>query len=180
MKEKILNLSCGSKIEIYQDVFEYNLRTHFLVFVLQSKYWFGRGSSINTRHNRLGSFFSCEFSADDDRNFGFNETEIVKKLTKNYKREKSWVNASLPGSWYYTHSDSIKESLTLLYPINVYWDTEHGGETLFYNSYGEKEIAVDFIPGQIIKFDGRIPHKPAMISGNFEPRFMYTCQYSLL
>ena len=180
MNHKILKLTCGSIIEIYDSVFTISEMTHFYEFSFHSKYKFGRGSNIASSSTKLGSFFSCVFSEEDDANFSFNSKNIVQDITKGFKRKISWINATLPGSWYYGHIDSVEETITLLYANNMYWDPEHGGETLFYNSYGIKEIAIDFTPGRIIKFDGRLKHKPAMSAGHFEPRYMYTCQYSLV
>lgn len=177
MNHKILKLSCESTVEIYDNCFTESERFHLYSFSIYSNYKFGRTSDESTRVNRPGSFFSCFFSKEDDTNFSFNSKNIVQDITKRFKYKRSWINATIPGSWYYGHVDSSEESITLLYASNLHWDSEHGGETLFYNSYGEKEIVVDFMPGRIIKFDGRLKHKPAMSNGHFEPRYMYTCQY---
>lgn len=181
MIRKELKLSCGSVIEIYDNVFTDHEMQFFLWFAQKCHYEFGRNSSDTILLNK-GSFFSCVFTPKDDQNFSFNNKQLVQKITTGTVPVQSWINATLPGSWYYSHVDVFDQTLTetpitLLYAINEIWNTNHGGETLFYNSYGEKEFALDFTPGRIIKFDGRLKHKPAIVQGNYEPRYMYTCKY---
>jgi len=181
MDYKQLTLSCGKKINIYKNLFTSHEREHFKDFAQHSVYKVGRQSTAFTL-NKPGCFFSSYYSDQEDHAFGFNNTSLIKKLTENFIRVSSWVNATIPGSMYYSHVDKIslgldKKYLTILYCVNGYWDEENGGEILFHNSYGDKEIAVDFSPGQVILFDSLIPHKPAYSYGHFEPRFMYVCVY---
>lgn len=151
-------------------------------FAQGSNYKVGRYSGEGSI-NRPGNFFSCTFTDEDDNNFGLNNTPEVQCILGKVSKVISWVNATINGSWYFSHVDFMnngqdkKEYITLLYNINRFWDNEYGGETLFYNSYGEKEIAVDFIPNQIVVFPSRLAHKPAFSDGNTEPRYMYSCQY---
>ena len=175
---KILKLSCGSVINIYQNVFPRVTMDFFHQFACASKYSYGRSSDFASRRNKLGSFFSCELTKEDDANFHFNENEIVIKITGKRTRTKSWINATETGSQYFPHADG--HCLTLLYYINPIWNTDYGGETFFYDFHkNEKEIAVDFVPGQIVTFNGVLTHKPGLVLGNPEPRYVYTCQYTL-
>ena len=179
MKNKTLKLSCGKKIEIYHDIFTLSQREWFMSFAANSSFKTGRISGSGSMF-RPGNFFSCLFNAEDDNNFGLSSLEQVIRITKNTPC-RSWLNSTITGSWYYTHTDyhslEVNKRKTLLYNVNMFWDTEHGGETLFYNSYGEKEIAIDFIPGQVIFFDSSLGHRPAVSQGHIEPRFIYVAQY---
>jgi hypothetical protein len=182
MNHKTLVTTCGRKINIFQNVFPIFKHEFFISYAQNSFYKIGRKSG-NGSTDKPGNFFSCNFTDEDDYNFGLNNTPEVKNILGNAKRRCSWINSTITGSWYYSHVDWIdngrddKEYVTLLFNINRFWDTEHGGETLFYNIYGEKEIAVDFIPGQIIVFDSRLAHKPALSDGNTEPRYIYVSIY---
>lgn len=185
MKQKNLKLSCGANIEIYQDLLTMSQRQYFHRFALLSSYQFGRASSLSTSF-KPGSFFSCFFTEEDDKNFGLSEVSSIKEIVGDYTSKVSWINATLPGCWFYPHTDlpskedeNTERKISLLYNINTSWDTSHGGEMLFYNSYGEKEIAIDFVPGQLIFFDSKLLHKPAITAGHYEPRYIYVCQYVL-
>lgn len=181
MKQKKLKLTCGKHIDIYQNLFSLAERSYFAEYALNSFFKLGGGSN---KANKLKgeSYFSCVLSTNDEENFGLTNFPVIKKLFKKYNRKESWINATHHGSIYYTHTDiaynsSNKEDwLTLLYCVNLSWDTEQGGEIMFFNDIGEKEIAVDFIPGQLIAFDSSIGHRAAFSYGHIEPRIMYVCK----
>ena len=48
--------------------------------------------------------------------------------------------------------------LTALWFLCERWDTEWGGETLFYDATGDAQIAVTPKPGRLLLFDGAIRH----------------------
>jgi hypothetical protein len=175
MVYKSLKLTCGSSIDIYQNIFTAQEQNDFYMFAVFSKYMFGNHSDIGYKSSKLGSFHSCIFSDEEDNDFGLNKHEFIKKIVHNRSRVRSWINGTLAGSRYYPHTDGYV--FTILYYINTIWDTDNGGETLFYNMYGEKELAIDFVPGQIVAFDGRLKHKPGLVQWNPDVRYVYTCQY---
>ena len=182
MNHKTLKTSCGREIKIFHNVFPIFQHEFFVAYAQNSFYKVGRHSGPGS-FDKPGNFFSCILTDEDDNNFGLNNTSEAKNILGNLKRRMSWINTTITGSWYYSHVDWMddgndkKKYYTLLFNVNRFWDTEHGGETLFYNIYGEKEIAVDFIPGQVIIFDSRLAHKPAISDGNTEPRYMYVSLY---
>ena len=59
-----------------------------------------------------------------------------------------------------THVDALPQAreLTALWFVCERWDTEWGGETLFYDDAGDAEIAVSPKPGRLLLFDGAIRH----------------------
>lgn len=182
MNNKTLRLTCGKKIDVYQNIFTMSEREFFMDFAFRSLYRIGRGSTdFNKFKNE--SYFTSHFSDEDDEKFQFNNSNTIKDITDKFVKHMSWINATHHGSLYSTHTDhsiiptSKVQKITLLYCLNVFWDKEHGGEIMFSNSYGEKEIAVDFIPGQIIKFESTLAHRAAFSYGHIEPRYVYVCQY---
>jgi hypothetical protein len=177
---KTLTTSCGGTIQIIDDVFTFNEKHHFKMFAQSALYSLGRSSSELWEHKQ-GTFFSSTFNEVDDRNFGLMQSDSAKEkiswLWKNRGIFRSWLNATLPGSRYYFHRDSQeKGNKTLLYYVNMEWDPEDGGETLFANKDCEVEIAVSYIPGRVVIFDSDLPHKPSLTADSVEPRFIYTCQ----
>ena len=48
--------------------------------------------------------------------------------------------------------------LTALWFLCEHWDTEWGGETLFYDGAGDAQIAVSPKPARLLLFDGAIRH----------------------
>jgi hypothetical protein len=177
---KTINTSCGGSIQIIDDIFTFNERFQFKLFAQNSFYKLGRTSSEIWEHKH-GTFFSCSFTEEDDRKFGLAHTTSAREklswLWEGRVINRSWINATLPGSRYYFHRDHPnKGHKTLLYYINLEWDKEDGGETLFANSNGEVEVAVSFVPGRIVIFDSELPHKPSLTADNIEPRFIYSCQ----
>lgn len=182
MNNKTLSLSCGKKIDVYQNIFTLSEREFFMNFALHSLYRIGKGTGEFNKF-RNESFFTSYFSDTDDEQFQFNNSNTIKDITNKFLKSISWINATHHGSFYSTHTDHSvistdkAQKITLLYCLNVFWDKEHGGEIMFNNSYGEKEIAVDFIPGQVIKFDSTLGHRAAFSYGHIEPRYVYVCQY---
>lgn len=175
MIHKSLKLTCGSQVDIYQNIFTDQEQSDFYRFAALSKYMYGNHSELSYKASKLGSFYGCVFTEQDDLNFGLNKNIQIQKIVNNRPRVRSWINGTLSGSRYYPHTDG--HVFTVLYYINTIWDTDHGGETLFYNMYGEKELAIDFVPGQVVAFDGRLKHKPGLVQWNPDVRYVYTCQY---
>jgi hypothetical protein len=185
MRSKTLTTSCGSEIVIVDDFFLAAQRQQHEENAMRSLYIVTRTSALIQQ--KPGVFFSSVFDEQDDFNFGVvTDPEFVRTFTFTHTMQKigSWINATLPGSTYYTHSDTITaqpngvKDKTLLYYINTEWDTNHGGETMFYNMKGEKEIAIDFVPGRMVFFDSLLPHRPAYTYGHYTPRYVYTYKFT--
>jgi hypothetical protein len=183
MIETIRTLSTGENIFIYDNVFEDYEIFKFQSFVETSYYKVGSVSFTVLQMER-DSFLRCQFSNEDLDNFGlFNSTNIL-PLQKHFTTLKnSWVVLSTHMSQYHFHSDDMKydgkSRKTLLYYVNNKWDKDWGGETLFCNSKGEVEMAVEFRPNRIVVFDNSLMHKPAPISLSSYPyRYCFVAQFN--
>jgi Rps23 Pro-64 3,4-dihydroxylase Tpa1-like proline 4-hydroxylase len=77
-----------------------------------------------------------------------------------YQPYRAYTNYSSYGDTLLTHVDALPNAreLTALWFICERWDTDWGGETLFYNDAGDAEIAVSPRPGRLLLFDGAIRH----------------------
>jgi SM-20-related protein len=71
-----------------------------------------------------------------------------------------YTNYSTFGDTLLTHVDAVTEAreLTALWFLCEHWDTEWGGETLFYESSGDARLAVSPKPARLLLFDGAIRH----------------------
>ena len=168
-------------IYVYDNVFSFEQCVFFKQFAERSLYRLGSKSS-EVSEGSDATFFQSGFSPQDIENFGIFEklnNDIVTKLeTKDLKR--CWFLASTHFTKYYFHTDKNKKdnALTFIYYTNLKWDKDWGGETLFCNSDGEVEIALEYKPNRVIIFDSHIPHKPSPIAADANPyRFTFVGQF---
>lgn len=71
-----------------------------------------------------------------------------------------YTNYASFGDTLLTHVDAVAplRELTALWYLCEKWDTEWGGETLFYSDEGDAQIAVSPKPARLVLFDGQIRH----------------------
>ncbi len=88
--------------------------------------------------------------------------QVVAELRRGerYLPYRVYTNFASYGDTLLTHVDALPEAreLTALWYLCERWDTEWGGETLFYDATGDAEIAVSPKPGRLLLFDGAIRH----------------------
>lgn len=79
---------------------------------------------------------------------------------ENYLPYRVYTNYASFGDLLLTHVDAQPElrELTALWYLCESWDHEWGGETLFYDSAGDAQIAVSPKPARLLMFDGAIRH----------------------
>jgi SM-20-related protein len=79
---------------------------------------------------------------------------------ENFRPYRVYTNYAAFGDVLLTHVDAQPEprELTALWYLCETWDTEWGGETLFYTSAGDAQIAVTPKPARLVLFDGAIRH----------------------
>jgi len=77
-----------------------------------------------------------------------------------FRPYRVYTNYSSYGDVLLTHVDALPTAreLTALWFLCERWDTEWGGETLFYGATGEAQIAVSPRPARLLLFDGAIRH----------------------
>jgi len=80
--------------------------------------------------------------------------------TERFAPYRVYTNYASFGDTLLTHVDAVAPAreLTALWYLCERWDTEWGGETLFYSDDGDAEIAVSPRPGRLVMFDGQIRH----------------------
>jgi hypothetical protein len=77
-----------------------------------------------------------------------------------YHPYRVYTNFASYGDQLLTHVDALPgaRELTALWFLCERWDTEWGGETLFYDDSGDAQLAVSPRPGRLLLFDGAIRH----------------------
>lgn len=93
-----------------------------------------------------------------------------------YRIYRCYCNHAAYGDMLFTHTDCLPEGyeLTALWYIAPEWNVEWGGETLFFNSSMDAQVAVTPHPGRLVLFDGRLTHV-----GRPPNRICYAPRYTL-
>lgn len=74
---------------------------------------------------------------------------------------RAYANSAVYGDSYYTHRDCPEDSrnVTVLYYVNLLWQTDWGGETIFYNDEQDAVLAVSPKAGRVVVGRGAILHR---------------------
>ena len=93
-----------------------------------------------------------------------------------YKIYRCYCNHAAYGDMLFTHKDCAPGAgeLTALWFIAPEWNVEWGGETLFFDSSQDAQVAVSPRPGRLVLFDGSLTHV-----GRPPNRICYAPRYTL-
>ncbi|MGA9851772.1 MAG: 2OG-Fe(II) oxygenase [Gammaproteobacteria bacterium] len=93
-----------------------------------------------------------------------------------YKIYRCYCNHAAYGDMLFTHTDCLPgaKGLTALWFIAPEWNVEWGGETLFFDSSMDAQVAVSPKPGRLVLFDGTLTHV-----GRPPNRICYAPRYTL-
>jgi SM-20-related protein len=95
--------------------------------------------------------------------------------------QRAYVNSSIYGDTYYAHRDcsAHRNHVTVLYYVNLEWQTDWGGETIFYDDEQEPQLVVAPKAGRMVISRGAILHRGTVPTrACHEERF--TIAYKLL
>ena len=165
-------------IEIFDDIIPLSVRTAIYTFTANSNYrivgWHDR-SDLELRHKvNLHSNWSLE-NLQDSKIIPYVEKVLQQSSFKDYTLkdfDQCVINLVKPGDFYYIHTHVIG-TISILYYVNLQWEQNWAGETLFYKeNMKEIEFASPYIPGRFTLFD-KEPHtiRPQSIIG---PAFRFT------
>ncbi len=78
----------------------------------------------------------------------------------NYSPYRAYTNLSVYGDMLFSHTDCMPDAqdITALWYLCREWNTEWGGETMFFDVTGDCQAAISPRPGRLALFDGRIRH----------------------
>lgn len=184
-QQKEILLSCGSKIQVIDNLFSWQEREYFFQFAYRSLFTARNGASDATTVSFNPQLnLHCQYSSEDNINFKLiNSPNFVNNIKDDigYPR-KAWLNLILPGFWIHQHSDvnarTNTEQITLMYFASFKWEKHFGGDVIFCNKFtGEKERIVEYLPGRLILFNSSIPHITTLTTGQSLPRYTYVCLF---
>lgn len=162
-------------VEIFDNEVPFRDMQYIYNFVLHSNYRLGWSDRDGTPDN-LHSAYSKEEAETCLLTKHLKNVSIKSKLKFNIDNfDKCIVNLSKCGDYYFNHTH--KNTIVLLYYVNLEWKDGYAGETIFYddNIINAKAV-VSFVPGRIIVFDGETPHtiRPQSTYG---PDYRFTISY---
>lgn len=146
-------------IKVYDGLVSPDYIEHINSFVQNSYFKIGNqdGDMLDTATHR---YIYSEYSEHDLKLSGFIDAIQGTEVGDLYNRSK-WVrtvtNLSTPSDSNFLHTHFGCK--VILYYVNNLWETNWGGETVFYNAAKTEVIkAVNVVPGRIVVFDGNILH----------------------
>lgn len=88
------------------------------------------------------------------------EAVLTVRANERYRPYRVYTNYASFGDVLLTHVDALPNAreLTALWFLCESWETEWGGETLFYDDAGDAQLAVSPKPGRLLMFDGAVRH----------------------
>jgi hypothetical protein len=76
---------------------------------------------------------------------------------EHFHPERAYVNHSVYGDAYYVHRDL--SAVTVLYYVNLVWELNWGGETIYYDDDNDAQVVVSPLPGRLLVSRGAILHR---------------------
>ena len=142
------------KILIKEGFFNFEIQDQLYLFCRRAQYEIGWADLHDIERSNRQFFYSGRELRQDIIDLFI---EGFKDQIGNYKFEKNVINCSRPGETYYAHSHG-DEKVILYYP-NYIWNREWGGETMFYDDYGNDLIfSCEYKPNRAVYFEGNVPH----------------------
>ena len=139
---------------------EKEIKHHFALFSL-ADYTFLHSSRKDTVAYRE---WAASFSVEDFREHSLHQ--VLSDVAQTHSKLKSiecydvFCSASTFGNVSFIHSDSpTEDTVSVLYYCNSSWDSEWGGETIFYDDNDDAEAAISIKPGRVVVFDGALKHR---------------------
>ena len=94
-----------------------------------------------------------------------------------FKPQRAYINHSVYGDAYHMHRDL--SAVTVLYYANLFWESDWGGETIFFDDNNDAQTVVSPRPGRMVVSRGAILHRGTVPTrACHEER--YTVAYKLL
>jgi len=170
---KTVEVNTGKKIHIFDNVFDYKVKSNIYDRVTMSQYHIGWNDTGIIEKRNMAYLFA-PWIMEQFNNLKFFESlppEIFSKI-KDMKFQRAVTNLTVPT---YTFTPHNHENQTvLLYYANMEWCAEWAGETLFYNDdITSIEFCSIYTPNRIVLFDGEIPHALRPQSGR-APEYRFT------
>ncbi len=85
--------------------------------------------------------------------------EVAEELLpgERFRPERAYVNHSVYGDAYLMHRDF--SAVTVLYYVNLVWEPDWGGETIYFDDDKDAQVVISPRPGRILVARGAILHR---------------------
>ncbi|HWC63101.1 MAG TPA: 2OG-Fe(II) oxygenase [Rhizomicrobium sp.] len=77
-----------------------------------------------------------------------------------FRAQRAYVNRSVYGDAYYVHRDLC--AVTVLYYVNLVWEPDWGGETIYFDDDNDAQLVVSPRPGRLVVARGDILHRASV------------------
>ena len=125
-------------------------------FIIKSLYQIGWADSDEPQHRGYPNIYSS-FSKKEVDNIEILNPILKKTKLLEKQYDKCIVNLVKPLDVNFIHVHP--DQLVALYYVNITWNPEWSGETLFYKEDRKTiDLASPYTPNRLIFFDGKIPH----------------------
>lgn len=178
--KSVRNTSCGYEILIVDNAFDFYEMEHFYNFLESSLY-----TARTVASKALGDVpiktMTSFYNEKDTINLGILQRPQIADVLPSLKNISAWANIGQPGTFITKHTDvqqSLESGKTLIYCANLSWEDHFGGDLVFCNRHGEKEIIVGFKPGRLMLFDARMPHLITPTCGIAPVRYSYVAGFA--
>ena len=162
-------------IEVIDNAFGRAFQESLYHFVTNSYFKIGGQDGPGAIESRNHVYLTSEYSEADVHNAGI--LDKLKQLKewqpyKDYKLLRASVNLSVRSDTNFAHTH--KDEIAIIYYINLKWQPEWAGETLFYNE-GQTEVVYTslYTPDRLIIFNGNIPHT-IRVQSNTGPHYRFS------
>lgn len=92
-------------------------------------------------------------------NFMLRLKELAEQMFpgERYRPQRAYINHSVYGDTYHMHRDF--SAVTVLYYANLAWETDWGGETIYFDDDNDAQAVVSPLPGRMVIARGAILHR---------------------
>jgi hypothetical protein len=74
-----------------------------------------------------------------------------------FRPQRAYINSSVYGDAYHIHRD--QSAVTVLYYANLLWQSDWGGETIYFDDDYDAQLVVSPLPGRLVVSRGAILHR---------------------
>jgi len=154
----------GDSIVIFDDLFEYDTRMLWFQSIYNSSLTFGVSYDSQLTDQKSVVGLGNHMPKWDWENYKFEQHENwseVQNVLGDRPFKRAWVNVNTGKEMFRYHSDyNLNEAKSILYYPNLKWEPEWDGQTVFKSrDLKTYEYCIDYVPGRLVVFDSRIPHK---------------------
>jgi Rps23 Pro-64 3,4-dihydroxylase Tpa1-like proline 4-hydroxylase len=166
--EKFLT-STNDVIEQIDNFYDYQKMFQIQKWILNQPFRFDLGHDSVVAEHRSRLVLHSVVNADENDYISRFEIDQIPELRARLygkRLKRIWINAMTPTHVPRIHPDSFAEgAVTLLYYINLKWEADWDGFTIWRSNDLQKiEHVSDFKPGRLVAFDSKIPHKATVPS----------------